>query len=53
VNAVLNKRNNEFTEADVALLLTFSQVAVTAFDEMKSRLTTSELVEAKKTKSPD
>ncbi len=46
VISILNKRNNEFTEADVALLLIFSQVAVTTLGEMKSRLTTSELAKA-------
>jgi transcriptional regulator with GAF, ATPase, and Fis domain len=40
---LLNKASNEFTEADVALLLNLGQVTALVFEEMKSRPETEEI----------
>jgi GAF domain-containing protein len=40
---LLNKAGNEFTEADIALLLNLAQVSALVFEEMKSRPETEEI----------
>jgi GAF domain-containing protein len=42
---LLNKRGNQFSQADVALLLILGQVAVIVFEEMQSRLESGEVEE--------